>query len=304
MKRKSFKSAILALAIASVSVSSAGASGFHVIQKGDTLWGLSQRYGITVDELKDRNGLASNLIIAGDKLAMEKVITVKKGDTLWSLARTHNSTVEQLKHVNNLKSDMIYIGQKLEIPNVILVRPGDTLWSISSKYGMTVDELKKRNKLTGNLILAGQVLKVNKVKNVETSYDAHKVRLALTPSKGYMFTAEEPRRFILQNNIDAGYFARVEVLDSKADIKAVKKNSMDQLNALGTVSELSTKNSLPLYKNAYFFLHAHDAKHQRNLVVKEVDGKLLRFTIFYPNREEAEGLVPEMLEMLNNIKAK
>ncbi|WP_168413020.1 LysM peptidoglycan-binding domain-containing protein [Bacillus salacetis] len=304
MRKKYFKSVILALAFASVSVSSAGAAGFHLIQKGDTLWGLSQRYGMTVDELKERNGLSSNLILAGGQLEVKNIITVKKGDTLWSLAKKHDSTVGQLKHVNNLKTDKIYTGQKLEIPNVVLVQAGDTLWSISRKYGMTVDELKKRNGLTSNLILAGQVLKVNKVQNVETSYDAEKVRLVLTPSKGYIFTAEEPRRFILQNTKDAGYFARVEVLDWKGDINTVKKNSVEQLKSLGKVSELSTKNSLPFYKNAHFFLHAHDAKHQRNLVVKEVDGKLLRFTIYYPNREEAEGIVPGVVEMLNKTQVK
>jgi hypothetical protein len=38
--------------------------------------------------------------------------------------------------------------------------------------------------------------------------------------------------------------------------------------------------------------------------VKEVEGKLLKFTIHYPNAEEAEGIIPEMLEMLNLIKIK
>ncbi|WP_421385126.1 LysM peptidoglycan-binding domain-containing protein [Bacillus salacetis] len=304
MKKKFFKSAAIALAISALGVSSAGASGFHLIEKGDTLWGLSQRYGMTVDQLKESNGLSSNTIYAGEKLEVKKVVAVKKGDTLWSLAKKYNSTVGQLKHVNKLKSDTIYIGQKLEIPNVVLVRAGDTLWSISKKYGMTVEELKKRNGLKSSLIFVGQVLKVNKIQDIKTSYDAEKVQLGLTPYIGYSFSAEEPRTFILQNRRDETYFARVEVLDSKADIKSVKKNASEQLEALGKVTEIPTKNSLPFYKDAHFFLHANDADIQTNIAVKEVDGKLLKFTIHYANAEEAEGIVPEMLKMLNQIKVK
>ncbi|EDL64231.1 LysM peptidoglycan-binding domain-containing protein [Bacillus sp. SG-1] len=133
MKKKFLKSAAIAIAISTLGVSSAGAAGFHLIQKGDTLWSLSQKYGMTVDHLKGSNGLSSNTIYEGDKVEVKKLVTVKKGDTLWSLSQKYNSTAGQLKHVNQLKSDTIYIGQKLEIPNVVLVRSGDTLWSISKK---------------------------------------------------------------------------------------------------------------------------------------------------------------------------
>ncbi|MGR3766194.1 LysM peptidoglycan-binding domain-containing protein [Rossellomorea sp. NS-SX7] len=177
MKRNNmFKSAALALTITALSVSSAGAEGIHLIQKGDTLWSLSQKYGMTVNHLKESNNLVSNLIYAGDKLQVGKVVTVKKGDTLWSLAKKNHTTVGQLKHVNMLKSDTIYIGQKLDIPTFALVRPGDTLWAISRKYGLTVEELKKRNGLKSSRIFTGQVLKVNKITADKTAgYDADKV---------------------------------------------------------------------------------------------------------------------------------
>jgi LysM repeat protein len=304
-KSKFLKSAGIALAISALSVSSAGAAGFHLIQKGDTLWNLSQKFGMTVDQLKEANSLDSNLIFAGDRLQVKKLVTVKKGDTLWGLARKHKSTVGQLKHVNRLKSDTIYIGQKLEIPNVELVRAGDTLWSISKKYGLTVEELKKRNGLKTDLILVGQVLKVNKsTTDSSTGYNADKVIPGLTPYIGYYYTSEEPRKFILQSANDDFYFSRVEVLDSKADLSTVKKNAEEQLKTLGKVSEHSTGNSLPFYEGAKFFLHAHDSEVQTNIVVKEVDGVLLKFTIHYRNAEESEGIVPEMLKMLNTIKIK
>jgi LysM repeat protein len=304
-KSKFFKSAALALTITALSVSSAGAAGFHLIQKGDTLWSLSKKYGMTVDQLKEGNNLDSSLIYAGDKLQVKKVVTVKKGDTLWNLAKKHTSTVGQLKHVNMLKSDTIYIGQKLEIPTVVLVRPGDTLWGVSKKYGLTVEELKRRNGLNSSLIFAGQVLKVNKTTADKTpGYDADKVIPGLTPHIGYYYTAEEPRRFILQSANDDYYFARVEVLDSNADIRSIKNQAQVELKSLGKVTELRTDDSLPFYKGAEFLLHAHDSDIQKNIVLKKVDGVLLKFTIHYRNAEESEGIVPEMLKMLNTIEIK
>ncbi|WP_456271048.1 LysM peptidoglycan-binding domain-containing protein [Bacillus sp. AK031] len=304
-KSKLLKSAGLALAISALSVSSAGAAGFHLIQKGDTLWSLSQKFGMTVEQLKDTNNLDSNMIYAGDKLQVKKLVTVKKGDTLWSLAKKNNSTVGQLKHVNRLKSDTIYIGQSLVIPNVEIVRAGDTLWSIGKKYGLTVKELKQRNGLKTDLIFVGQVLQVNKTTaDIPTGYNADKVTPGLTPYIGYYYTSEEPRKFILQSANDDAYFVRVEVLDFNSDMDRVKNNAEEQLTALGKVSELSTSNSVPFYKGANFLLHAHDSEVQTNIVVKEVDGVLLKFTIHYRNAEESEGIVPELLKMLNSIKIK
>jgi nucleoid-associated protein YgaU len=41
---------------------------YHTVVKGDTLWNISQRYGLTVDQLKQLNGLNSNNISVGQQL--------------------------------------------------------------------------------------------------------------------------------------------------------------------------------------------------------------------------------------------
>ena len=40
----------------------------HLVVKGDTLWSLSQRFGLSVAELKQLNGLSSDLIVIGQIL--------------------------------------------------------------------------------------------------------------------------------------------------------------------------------------------------------------------------------------------
>ncbi|MGD6801739.1 LysM peptidoglycan-binding domain-containing protein [Rossellomorea vietnamensis] len=304
MKKTFIKSAAIALALSAFSLTHAEAEHFHLIKKGDTLWSLSQRYGMTVEQLKESNELTSNIIYAGKQLEIQKIIKVKKGDTLWSIAKKHGTTVHQLKHVNGLKSDTIFSGQKLEVPTVILIRSGDTLWSISQKYGISVEELRRNNGLKNNLIFAGQLLKVNQMQTYPAAYDAEKVRLHVPLHSGFIFTPEEPRTYILQFNNDDNYFARVEVLDSQTDIKNVRMNAEDQLASLGAVTELRTQNSLPFYENAHFFLHSQNTKVQTAIGVKSVDGKILKFTIHYPNEEESEAVYPAMLKILQEITIK
>ena len=47
----------------------ASSSKYHVVQKGDTLWGISRKYGVSVDRLIDRNGIEDrNRIYVGQKI--------------------------------------------------------------------------------------------------------------------------------------------------------------------------------------------------------------------------------------------
>lgn len=44
---------------------------YHQVAKGDTLWNISQRYGLTVDKLKQLNGLSNNTISIGQELRVK-----------------------------------------------------------------------------------------------------------------------------------------------------------------------------------------------------------------------------------------
>jgi len=46
-----------------------------VVKRGDNLWTIGRRYGVTPDQLRRWNGLSSNAITPGDKL------TVKRDDS-------------------------------------------------------------------------------------------------------------------------------------------------------------------------------------------------------------------------------
>jgi LysM repeat protein len=247
-------------------------------------------------------GIAAMLGFSQDAEAAVHQYKVQKGDTLFKIAEMYGTTVAALKKVNGLHSNTIHPGNKLTIVKSVTVKKGDTLYRISKQYGMTVGELKNINKLKSNAIYPGQTLYVSG--NKAADYDALKVQVSLTVKSGYTFDKEEPGKYILQYKKDGTYFVRIEVLDAKASISSIKKNSSDYLQATGRVKEFPTNNGHPFYKGASFFLHASNSKVGQNVVVKTINGKKVRFTIHYANKEASEGITPVMIELLQTATLK
>lgn len=146
-------------------------SNIYTVKKGDSLWLIANKYGTTVDELKNANNLKSTtlsigqtLIIPEKKESTSKIsYVVKKGDSLWLIANKYDTTVEKIKSTNNLKSNTLSIGQVLVIPSssefiTYTVKKGDSLWLIANKYNTTVDNIKKLNNLSSNNLQINQKL--------------------------------------------------------------------------------------------------------------------------------------------------
>lgn len=91
---------------------------YYTVKKGDTLYSIAKKYGMSVDKLKDINNLSSNLLNIGQLLNVSslKKYTVVKGDTLYAIAKKYNTTVDKLMDINNLKSSNLSIGTILYIP--------------------------------------------------------------------------------------------------------------------------------------------------------------------------------------------
>lgn len=164
---------------------------YYIVQKGDTLWSIANKYGLTVDKLKDINNLSSNMLSIGQKLlindgsgtgSLNTYYTVKAGDTLYGIANKYGLTVDELKNINNLSSNMLSIGQKLLVtPSVsnstydtYVVKSGDSLWSIASKNNTTVAQLKSINQLSTDLLSIGQTLLIPK--NTSSSTKTYTVK--------------------------------------------------------------------------------------------------------------------------------
>lgn len=143
----------------------------YTVKKGDSLWLIANKNGVSVDDIKNANNLTSNtlqigqILIIPDKKTSTKEITyvVKKGDSLWLIANKYDTTVEKIKSANNLINNTLQIGKILTIPSsteffTYTVKKGDNLWLIAKNYNTTVDNIKKLNNLTNNTLQIGQKL--------------------------------------------------------------------------------------------------------------------------------------------------
>lgn len=156
---------------------------YYTVQKGDSLWSIATKYGLTVDELKKLNNLTSNTISVGMNLKVKAesekpvedylVYTVKSGDSLWKIASMYDTTVDTLKSINNLKNNTLTINQQILVPKskdidisidkndqgiMYTVKSGDSLWKIANSYGVSVNAIKTANKLSSDVLSIGQQL--------------------------------------------------------------------------------------------------------------------------------------------------
>ena len=93
----------------------------HVVQPGDTMYQLSQQYGVSMDRLIQDNQLPDpSQLVVGQAIVVqypELTHTVRAGDSLYSIAQMHDTTVAQLLRDNPVLRgrDLIYPGQKIVV---------------------------------------------------------------------------------------------------------------------------------------------------------------------------------------------
>ena len=156
-----------------------GSTDIYIIQRGDTLFKLANRFNTTVDRLLELNAAITNrnVIYEGQRLNIPSNRTpdpvagqtyiVRRGDTLRSIASRFGTTVEVLLKLNPSITDAnkISVGQSIVLPNTVTIYTvvrGDTLRLIASRYSTTVDALLKLNTsiTDANKIYVGQVIRI------------------------------------------------------------------------------------------------------------------------------------------------
>ena len=156
----------------------------YIVERGDSLYSIAQKFNTTVPKIKELNNLTSNTLQIGQELIVsedsndeeqienQNIYIVQRGDSLSKIANTFGVTVDEIKNANNLTSNLIMIGEELIIPDpsttpndnesqgtsTYTVKRGDTLYSIAALFETTVNNLIELNNLTSNVLQIGQEL--------------------------------------------------------------------------------------------------------------------------------------------------
>jgi membrane-bound lytic murein transglycosylase D len=172
---------------------------YHKVRRGDSLGEISDRYGVTVSELKKWNRLKSGKAPMGRNLKIY-IADNSNNDIASNEKREINDTDTAVLASN---TDKVFKEEKVvsykDIVKYHKVRKGDNLGEISSKYGVSVSEVKKWNKLKGNNIALGANLKIIKNERVVTT-----VRKEVKADKAIADNKVETAVASNDNNTEAG----------------------------------------------------------------------------------------------------
>jgi len=135
----------------------------YKVQPGDTFYLISQRYGVSLDNLIKANNMTyqtilypgQNLVIPSDSTITHTVVS---GESYYSISKKYGVDFHTLLKANNATtSSMLNIGDKVKVPvsqtPVHTVQAGDTFYLISRKYNVKLSSLLAANNANENTIL-------------------------------------------------------------------------------------------------------------------------------------------------------
>lgn len=167
----------------------------HKVDAGETLYAISKRYGVTIEQIVAQNpaadgGLEVDQILkvpyvprTVKPVAQGKKHVVAEKETLFSISRLYGVTVDDIKKWNNLTDNALSLGQELVIKNQTTIQPvnagtsprtakvthtvaaKETMYSITRQYGITVEQLREWNGLQNDELKVGQTLFVSQPMN-------------------------------------------------------------------------------------------------------------------------------------------
>lgn len=136
----------------------------YKVEASDTLENIAQKFGISVEKLREINGLGEiytgGYILVPGQMTGQQMDTnsqlyttyiVKQGDNVYAIAREYGVPYETLLSINGLnKNDYIYPNQQLLIPRsgsgIYVTKETDTLESLYEKYGNNWNSFLEQNK--------------------------------------------------------------------------------------------------------------------------------------------------------------
>ncbi|MBU2831409.1 LysM peptidoglycan-binding domain-containing protein [Acidithiobacillus ferriphilus] len=231
------------------------------LRRGETLWHLAQRAGVSITNLKRWNHIRSardlqvgqRLVVYGTGGLRHAVyaqnsqpLRVRPGNTLSQLAQRAGVSVHDLMRWNHIRSARdLQVGEILHIRGGgsapapvytaarshqrLTVRPGESLWQIAQRAGVGVSVLAHANHLTERTVLhPGQVLNI----------PAHTVVAAINHRQERAATRGRTTTYVVRQG---------DTLWQIAQQFHVQPHSLMQWNRLASASDIQPGSRLTIY---------------------------------------------------------
>jgi cell wall-associated NlpC family hydrolase len=119
----------------------------YTIKPGDTLYGISKSFGVSLEALKKANALERNLIHP------KQVLTIPT-----PREKTEDQASRYPSDSSSKRLPSETVTRSSGETDSYVVQKGDSLFSISAKAGLPIEEIKKINRLQTSTVKIGQIL--------------------------------------------------------------------------------------------------------------------------------------------------
>lgn len=187
---------------------------YHKVRRGETLGGISKRYGVTISEIKKWNKLKSNRAPLGKNL---RIITEEQVVAVATTAKTKSNVAEKAQ-------DSLLQKSQIKQKELHVVEKGESLFSIAKKYNITKDEIITWNKLEDENILIGSSLQVTApIELVTENYIVQAGDNLIQIAKKYNVSVDELKEWneLEDSNVKIGTSLKV-LLPEKQEVAQVE----------------------------------------------------------------------------------
>lgn len=152
----------------------------HKVEKGQTAFAISKRYGATVDAIKGANGGSIDV-------KEGQIVRVPYSRYRNTAAKTPGPEAARIPAEAKPAESLV----RRDAAGTHAVEVGNTLYNIAAKYGISVSDLKAWNGLKSDQVMLGQVLMVSSGKFAENNQAPRVSVAAPADSAGVDVTAEK-----------------------------------------------------------------------------------------------------------------
>ena len=157
---------------------------YHIVEAGETKYGLSKRYGISINELENLNPHIVSMLMKGHKISIPNRNGVQP---------TNTSSVNTVVAINTAKNQ----GFETHI-----VAAGETKFELSKKYNIAISELESINPQIVDGLKTGQEINVPIIKTQSLNEDNQAVKSQTNIEKPLVVQEETASKSELQTQLE------------------------------------------------------------------------------------------------------